>query len=207
MLHQSLHIIDSFYRYPDRVRQRALQMQYFKPEELVGLRTQAYQPRGIRQRIETKFKIKIKYWEEDLNAIEASNGVFFRSLAKGAHAERVGIHYDDPPHWMMLLIYLTPNASVDAGTSLWRHRRTGLIARPTQRDARARGTTVKELEAILDRDGWNKRRWVEIDRIGNMFNRAVMFPGGFFHSATRHFGNNMRNGRLYQAFHFPATFI
>lgn len=174
-----------------------------EPEELVGMRTQAYQPTGIKNLIEATFKIRIKYWEKDLTAIEACNGVFFSSVSRGPNAETVGVHYDDPPNWLMLLIYLTPNAPYDAGTSLWEHRETGLIRKPTKRDAKRLGISVKRLEAMLERDSWKPRRWIEIDRIGNVYNRAVCFPNGFLHSATRHFGSNPQNGRMYQSFHFP----
>ena len=27
---------------------------------------------------------------------------------------------------------------------------------------------------------------------------------GFYHSATRHFGSSLRDGRIYQSFHFPV---
>jgi uncharacterized protein DUF6445 len=206
MVRQFIHVVDGFYRYPDRVRRRALEMSYAEPEGLVGIRSEAYQPRGIQALIERKFKIKIKYWEEDLSAIEACNGVFLRSFAKGSQAETVGVHYDDPAPWMMLLIYLTPNAPYDAGTSLWQHRKTGLLAKPTKTDALALKTTVEHLEAQLENDSWKRKCWIEIDRIGNKYNRAVMFPGGFLHSASRHFGSNPQNGRLYQSFHFPIHF-
>ncbi len=203
MLNRFLQVVDRFYRDPDRIRERALEMPYSEPEDLVGLRTPAYQPRGIRALIERKFRIQIKYWEEDLTAIEACNGVFLSTFAKGPRAERVGVHFDDPPSWMMLLIYLTPDAPYSAGTSLWQHRQTGLIAKPTKRNAEKLGIGVWELEELLDDDSWKRKCWIEIDRVGNVYNRAVMFPGGFLHSATRHFGNNRHNGRLYQSFHFP----
>jgi hypothetical protein len=103
----------------------------------------------------------------------------------------------------MLLIYLTPNAPYDAGTILWQHRKTGLIASPTRKDAERLGISVEELDEILTKDGKNRSRWKEIDRLGNVYNRAVMFPSGLLHSAAKHFGSNRFNGRLYQSFHFP----
>jgi hypothetical protein len=199
-----LTVIDDFYTDPLAVRKRALAMPYSHPETVIGWRTRAYQPRGIKERIENKFAVRIPYWEEDLDAIEACNGVFFQSYDRGEHAETVGIHYDDPPRWVMFLIYLTPDAPFDSGTSLWQHRKTGLIAKPTQRDADRLGTTVDDLLATLHRDARTRGRWTEIDRVGNVFNRAVMFPGGFLHSATRHFGSSLRDGRIYQSFHFPV---
>ena len=201
-----IRVADDFYDDPLAVRKRALEMTYTEPEGLVGWRTKAYQPRGMKERIEKRFGVEIPYWEEDKNAIEACNGVFFLSYSKGSYGERVGIHYDDPPQWVMFLIYLTPNAPYDTGTSLWQHRKTGLVHKPTKRDAGRLGTTVGKLEATLLRDSKVRNRWIEIDRVGNVFNRAVMFPGGFMHSASRHFGSGFENGRIYQSFHFPVRF-
>jgi hypothetical protein len=196
--------VDGFYTDPDGIRSRALAMSYSHPEHVTGWRTRCYQPRGIKERIERMFSVRIPHWEDDLDAIEACNGVFFQSYDRGGHAETVGIHYDEPLRWVMFLVYLTPGAPYDAGTSLWQHRKTGLTAKPTKRDAERLGTTVDELERILERDCRTRSRWIEIDRVGNVFNRAVMFPGGFYHSATRHFGSSLRDGRIYQSFHFPV---
>jgi hypothetical protein len=202
-----IRVADNFYPNPEAVRKRALSMSYTEPEGLVGWRTKGYQPRGIRQRIETRFSLRIPYWEEDVNAIEACNGVFFTSYANGDRGERVGIHYDDPLVWVMFLIYLTPNAPYDAGTSLWQHKGTGLMKPPSPGDARRLGSTVDKLLAILERDSRTRSRWTEIDRVGNVFNRAVMFPGGFYHSASRHFGSGLGDGRIYQSFHFPVRLL
>jgi Family of unknown function (DUF6445) len=199
-------VIDDFYPDPDQIRRRALKMTYTEPEDFTGWRTRAYQPRGIRQRIEKRFRLRIKYWEEDLDAIECCNGVFFSSFSTGGHAERVGVHYDVPPTWVMFLIYLTPHAPFDAGTSLWQHRATGLVARPTRKDSERLEIPLKKLGEILERDLHDRRRWREIDRVGNVYNRAVMFPGGFLHSATMHFGSSLKTGRIYQSFHFPVDF-
>ena len=178
-------------------------MSYTEPENFVGWRTQAYQPKGIRSLIEKKLRVSIRFWEEDLTAIEVCNGVFFSAFSKGKYAETVGVHFDEPPSWMMFLVYLSPDAPYDTGTSFWQHRETGLIAKPTGRDAEVLGTSLEELEAKLGKDSQTPSRWIEIDRVGNVYNRAVMFPGGLLHSATKHFGRNRHNGRLYQAFHFP----
>jgi hypothetical protein len=196
--------VDDFYADPDAVRRRALEMPYSHPERVVGWRTRCYQPRGIKERIERKFAVRIPYWDDDLDAIEGCNGVFFQSYNRGHHAETVGIHYDEPLRWVMFLIYMTPGAPFDAGTSLWQHRKTGLAAKPSKGDAERLRTTVDDLLAVLERDSRTPRRWIEIDRVGNVFNRAVMFPGGFYHSATRHFGSGFRDGRIYQSFHFPV---
>jgi hypothetical protein len=205
MTRRFIQVIDDFYPQPDKVRQKALGMSYTEPENLVGWRTQAYQPRGVKEMIEKKFRLHIKYWEDDLTAIESCNGVFFSAFSKGKHAETVGIHYDTPASWIMLLIYLTPGAPYDTGTSLWQHRKTGLIAKPTQKDAERLGISVAKLNEMLEKDNQSRRHWKEIDRVGNVYNRAVIFPSRLLHSATKHFGSSRFNGRLYQSFHFPMS--
>jgi len=203
MTKRFIQVVDDFYPNPDKLRQKALEMSYTEPPNLVGWRTQAYQPKGIKELIEKKFRLHIKYWEEDLAAIEFCNGVFFSAFSKGNHAETAGVHYDTPASWIMLLIYLTPNAPFDAGTSLWQHKKTGLTEMPTGKDAQRLGMDLEELRLLPENDGHSRRRWREIDRVGNVYNRAVIFPCGLFHSATSHFGSNRLNGRLYQSFHFP----
>jgi uncharacterized protein DUF6445 len=198
---RSVQIADRFYTNPDKIRQKALAMEYSEPEEVTGWRTQVWQPRAIKKLIEKKFRVQIDYWD-DSRSIEGGNGVFFTAFSKGERAERVKVHFDEPPDWLSLLVYLTPNAPADCGTSFWQHRETGLTAKPTWRDAVRLGLSREELRQVIERDGWNGKAWIEIDRIGNVYNRAVMFPAGLFHSATHHFGHDLSDGRLYQSFHF-----
>lgn len=200
----SVQVVDQFYANPEDIRDQALSMKYSEPEEVIGWRSHVWQPRGIKSLIQKTFRIQIDYWESDSESIQGGNGVFFTAFSKGQHAERVKVHFDEPPDWMSLIVYLSPNAPRDSGTSFWQHRETGLIAKPTKRDAARLGVKVEELKLLVERDGWRRKSWIEIDRIGNVYNRAVMFRAGLFHSATHHFGNNLSNGRLYHSFHFPT---
>jgi hypothetical protein len=197
--------VDDFYPAPDLVRARALRMGYEQPEHLVGWRTKPFHPAGIRRRIERALRARTTRWPDDPDGLDISNGSFFFGLSAGRLAERVGVHYDTPSSHVTMVVYLTPGAAPDAGTSLWQHRATGLTARPTPADARRLGTTLERLEAQLLRDSTNLRRWREIDRVGNLYNRAVFYHSGLLHSATRHFGSNLHNGRVYQTFRFGVS--
>jgi hypothetical protein len=205
MVKPFLQVVDHFYSKPERVREKALSMEYSEQFDFHSWRTRVWQPKGLRKRIESVFRIQIKYWEADVTGDDSCNGVFFSAFSRGPRAEMLKVHFDEPPDWISILVYLTPNAARDTGTSFWQHRETGLIARPTKRDALRLGLESEELEIMLDRDGWNRKCWIEIDRIGNIYNRAVMFRAGRFHSATRHFGGNLNDGRLYHSFHFQIS--
>ena len=197
-------VVHDFYSRPFDVRRVALRRKLTQCDDITGWRTRPYHPRGIRLLIERKFNATITYWNDDLDDLSFANGVFFSALASGPLAERVGVHADMPVNEMVLLVYLTPNAPLDSGTSFWRHRRTGLTSWPTERDAKRLGTTRRALGERLERDSKVLNRWEEIDRVGNVFNRALLFQGGVLHSATRHFGCTIGQGRLYQMFHFEG---
>src|SRR5450631_2602028 len=76
------------------------------------------------------------------------------------------------------------NAAFETGTSFCQHVKTGLSACPTTRDAKRLGMPLEELAEALEEDSKKPHCWREIDRIGNIYNRAIAFPAGLLHSAT-----------------------
>ena len=103
-------------------------------------------------------------------------------------------------YYITIVVYLTPGLPFEYGTSLWMHKKTGLIDPATPKDARRLKMKFSQLRDLLEKESKMREKWVEIDRIGNRFNRMVAYPSGIFHSATKHFGSNMNNGRIYQTF-------
>lgn len=202
MAQRYLHVVDNFYPNPDLIRKHAMKLRYDAGDPmLTGIRTIAFHPDGIKDHIEKIFRIKIKTWETSAGS---ANGAFFAALGKGRLAETVGVHYDEPVTWMTMLIYLTPEADFGAGTSFWQHIRTGLIARPTTKDAKRLGIPLEKLTTAIEEDSSRRKCWREIDRVGNVYNRAVAFPAGILHSATQHFGSCTSEGRIYHSFHFAV---
>ena len=197
-----LAVIDDFYPDPDEVRRSALGLAFEEPEDVTGLRTRPYHIPGVRRLIEHSFGFAITDWDDDPTQLSEANGSFFMSPSRGRHAEAVGVHYDSPIDWVTMVIYLTPDAAFEAGTSLWQHKATGLTFCPTRADVRRLGETREAVDARLERDSHSLVRWREVDRVGNRYNRAVAYPAGLLHSATRHFGAGAAGGRLYQSFHF-----
>ena len=101
------------------------------------------------------------------------------------------------------MVHLNGNRSnlpSNCGTSFWQHKATGLTSAPTASDARDLGINISKLRRRLERDAENRNRWIEIDRVGYRYNRMVAFTSGMFHSATRHFGSDLKSGRIFQTF-------
>ncbi len=128
------------------------------------------------------------------------NGVFYQGFSKGKRKEVPGVHSDEPYYDITVLIYLTPGLPYECGTSLWQHKQTGLINPATAQDARRLKMKLTDVRNQLETDSKDRSKWIEIDRVGNIFNRMVAYPSGALHSATNHFGGDLKNGRIYQTF-------
>lgn len=189
---------DNFYDDPQKVVKAAKSAVYYEPENATGMRsTTVYHEPGIKQKLEKILGIKINRWDVD-PVLE--NGVFYHGFAKGKHKEIPGIHADYPANDITVLIYLTPDLPVDCGTSLWQHKRTGVTDAITPPVAKKLGMKMSELHEELEDDFRDRSKWIEVHRAGHQFNRMVAYPSGVFHSATKHFGGNLKDGRIYQTY-------
>jgi Family of unknown function (DUF6445) len=189
---------DDFYPDPEAVRRIAQSMTYREDDEITGYMTdQVYQPPGTRRRLERILGIAITRWDEDP---DEGNGMFYGGFSGGSHKEVPGVHYDEPEDDITIVVYLTPGLPPECGTSLWQHKATGIASAPRRADARRLKTSLTKLRARLERDSTRRDRWTELDRAGYRYNRLVAYASGMFHSASRHYGANLRSGRLYQAF-------
>jgi hypothetical protein len=49
-------------------------------------------------------------------------------------------------------------------------------------------------------------KWEMVDRIGNVYNRLVLYRSDIFHSSLDYFGSDMYNGRLFQLFFLTTEY-
>lgn len=193
-----LFVKDDFYDEPEKVYRAAQEATYYEPEGYTGFRsTEVYHQPRVRSKLERLLDIRITRWDKD--PIQ-ENGVFYQAFAKGKRREVPGVHADTPYDDITVVIYLTPGLPFHCGTSLWMHKRTGLISAPTATAARRSKMKLSELWMLFEKDSLDRSKWVEIDRVGYRPNRMVAYPSGMMHSATNHHGGDINNVRLYQTF-------
>ena len=111
------------------------------------------------------------------------------------------IHADQITSWAGVC-YLTPNAPIDAGTALYRHKETGLYSAPLNDD----GSYNEDLMNKIYKDSRDYDKWDLVDKIGNKFNRLVLYRGDLFHCSMEYFGEDMLSGRLFQTFFFDTEY-
>lgn len=179
-------VIDDFLKDPIAVRQLALQQTY-KKQGSVGLRSEVKF-----QELEATFEHVLR---RQLQSVGGVSGAFEYCVA-----ENKTVFHSDEQEWAGA-IYLTPDAPVESGLTLWRHRRLQLRYPPTEADAVRLGVSRRELERQMYQGQlFDGTRWEVVDKIGNVFNRLVLWPGHHVHSASCYFGNSIENARLFHVF-------
>lgn len=175
----NLLITDDFYNNPEEVREFALRQDFSVKGNYPGFRTETFlneaTMQGIQNLIEP-FAGKVIDW-----GLQYS-GCFQLCTAQ----DRTWIHADVNNTWAGVL-YLTPDAPLSAGTALYRHRETG-------------HTT----DQSASYESYDYTKWDVVDRVGNVFNRLILYRGDLFHASVDYFGSNMADGRLIQPFFFST---
>jgi hypothetical protein len=194
-------VLDNFYGDPDAVRALALEQQYLEDQAVyTGWRsTTRLLSQGMLDRFRTWLGVGI------LHADNPHSG----SFQCGVSTNKICVHAD--PCSFAGILYLTPNAPSESGTSFFRHRATGAMHGPTEEDAVRRNTSIEALRSELFRDNIYltgdpklRERWDRVDSVGNVYNRLVLWDGMRLHAASGYFGDSLLTGRLVQVFFFSV---
>ena len=183
----TLMVIDNFYKYPESIRKYGLSLEYNETGNYPGLRSECQLEKNyfvglfgdMKDRFEGILGKKIVYFPTGYNS----------SFQYATAKDKSWIHRDKT-EWSVI-IYLTPDAPVDSGTLFYRHKDTGIEYIKSVDD-----------ETLLTGDTYKEDKWELVDKIGNKFNRCVMFRGKRTHISGNYFGNTKENGRLFQVFFF-----
>lgn len=177
-------IVDDFYSNPDSVRDFALQQEFKVQGNFPGSRTVSFLNDSVKETLQTvvwNAGGEITEW----NARDGLTGSFEIATA----ANRSWIHTDHYNTWAGVC-YLTPDAPISGGTGLFMHKKTG-------------ARMAHELESYESQD---MTKWEMVDRIGNRYNRLVLYRSDLFHTSLDYFGSDLQTGRLFQLFFFTTQF-
>ena len=95
------------------------------------------------------------------------------------------------------IVYLTPNAPPNTGTSFFRHKKYKLRNSEIFSKSDWYESDLNYKESHLD-----KTQWEVVDSIGNVYNRLVIFDAQYIHAVSEYFGEDINNSRLFQLFFF-----
>jgi len=188
LMNSKLIVADDFYEDPLDVRKFALSQDFDVRGNFPNSRTKPLSSDSAKSTIQKLIMPhggKITEWPNEYNGAFQFTTQFDRSW----------IHADNGTTWAAL-VYLTPNAPLTAGTAIFRHKETGLMEWPMDKDTQDK----------INADSQDLTKWEIVDRVGNVFNRIVLYRGYMFHQSLDYFGRDKFDGRLFQTFFFSTQF-
>jgi len=175
-------VVDNFYKNPDEVREFALKQEFIEHVNYhKGKRTdKLFKFLGLKEKFETLLGRKIKNWET-----HGTNGCFQYCIG----GDQLVYHNDFQTY--AGLIYLTPDAPPQSGTTFYRSKYTKKMK-----------VDNGESNIVFQNGFLDSTQFEVVDVIGNVYNRLVLFDAQFIHAASCYFGHTASNGRLFQLFFF-----
>jgi hypothetical protein len=191
-------VIDNFYENPYEIREHVLKQDFQVRGNYPGQRTSSYANEGLKEIIQkyvepfagkiTDFPIPIN---DGINR-EIYNGSFQYTTSR----DRSWVHHDGFNNWAGVL-YLTPNAPLSSGTGFY----SFTDGASCEKDMNILGN-----KSNTDTYSQDMTKWNLIDRVGNVFNRLILFDSKRFHMSMDYFGDSKENGRLFQVFFFSTEY-
>jgi hypothetical protein len=174
-------VVDNFYADPMAVRNFALKQEFVEEKDYYkGCRTkhQYFLP-GTKEAFEKIMGIQIREWES-----HGMCGKFQYCTAQDSL-----VYHHDGQTWAAM-IYLTPDAPYDCGTSLFASKNG------------ARKSSDANIRTAFDGGFYDSTKFDLIDSIGNVFNRLFIFDAQNIHAASKYFGQTLEDSRLFHIFFF-----
>jgi len=183
---QRVWVVDNFYENPNEIRDFALNQNYFDDDGYKGIRTRKqFFVEGTKEGFETVMGKKITKW----------GGYVMNGRFQSIWAGLPQVVHCDGQMWAGM-IYLTPNAPFSAGTKIVANKKTK-IYHGSQSDNVL--DYFPNQETFLD-----ETLFEDVDVLGNVYNRLVIFDAKSIHVAGDYFGWDIPSGRLWHMFFFDT---
>jgi hypothetical protein len=182
-------VVDNFYEDPLAIRNFALTLDYHLSDYHRGRRTEhQYEIPGTKERFEEIIGKKVTRWME-------THGMCGRF--QHCTCEDALVYHGDAQKWAGA-IYLTPDAPYSCGTSLLSHKKTNI-----------RHCYHPDIDSVWKDTAptgnfCDGSKWEPIDIIANVFNRLVIWDAHCPHAASKYFGFDKFDSRLFHMFFFDA---
>ena len=187
-------VVDNFYQDPHAIRDLALNQPFFPGEGAVGSRTRKqFLFEGLKESFEEVLQEKIQdHTPEGTGWYDVGINGRFQSCPAGTPS----VFHCDSQKWAAV-IYLTPDAPPEGGTSFYRHKATK-VHHNSQID-----WSLKDEDNVFNQKTFlDPSPYEQVDTVGNIFNRLVIFDGGLIHSGINYFGWDLHTSRLFHIFFF-----
>lgn len=204
-------VVDNFYNNAQGTRDYILTQEFSVKGNFPGQRTISYANEHLRDIIQgyvapfggkiTEFPMPSSSKTEnkkDSNKKDSNKkddkAIYNGSFQYTTSRERSWIHSDGWNNWAGV-VYLTPDAPLSAGTAFYRFKN----GEYSEEDAKLLNT-----KDDTDKFSQDLTKWEQVDKVGNVFNRLILFNSKRFHMSMDYFGDTKENSRLFQVFFFST---
>lgn len=187
-------IVDNFFKDPYSVRNFALSQEFLRSEITAWPGKRSRMLLDVDQDFYNLFVEKVLnlFFNLPRDFVKCNFDMFFQSIP-GKYEE--GWAHIDFGTTFTGVVYLTPDAPLDAGTSLYVEK----IYDP-HRDQAIKAKFYSDVDVDINEyriaREKNNNGFIKTTDISNLFNRLVIFPGNVFHRENKFFGETLDNSRL-----------
>ena len=190
-------IIDNFYNNAMETRNFVLTQEFKVRGNYPGQRTRSFANNELKDIIQDyilPFGGKITEFPMPDETNKLDNNIYNGAFQYTTSRDRSWIHVDGFNNWAGVL-YMTPDAPLSSGTGFYKYK-----------DGTTYETDMKIMnnKTEIDNSSQDLTRWEQVDKVGNIFNRLILFNAKRFHMSLDYFGNMKENGRLFQVFFFST---
>lgn len=194
-------VLENFYENPDQIRTFALNQKYKSCAQLKdidyvfpGTRTKDLSiiNKPLFEKVSNKIISLFHNSEHDYMRWKITTS--FQSVTEEFES---GVIHQDQNTVFAAVLYLTPNAPLDTGTSLFvpnknfdEQKYNNLLVENDKR--------FHQGDIVMD-TGYHKM-FDEVVRVNNVYNTLILYEGRHFHAANKFFGQTLKDSRLAQVF-------
>ena len=186
-------IVDNFFKNPNKVRNFALHQEFKRDEKsnYPGLRTDCLsviEPSLHNEFLKKFFSIYYDFQFEEVDwIVEAKFQKTDNSFDTG------WIHYDGDSYSnnkVAGIIYLSPNAPLQSGTSIYKEKNNVLIPSINAQAKYSHYYSNGNSEELKNLKEQEKEQFDETINVSNVYNRLISFEAGEYHAAQNYFGQD-----------------
>lgn len=189
-------VIDNFYKDPNSIRKRALDLEFLSEENhgAVGHRCEKGKllSNEAKDYFEKILGKKIKLGNNIGEWSYSTNGCF-----QWCNKDTRIVYHSDSQEYAGI-VFLTPDAPVKCGTSIFRHKKYKI------KDNSIWSKSDWSDGNIMNDPHLDGNLWEEVDRVGNIYNRLLLFKSHNVHAVSEYFGKTIEDSRLFQLFFFDV---
>lgn len=194
-------VVENFYENPDAIRKFALAQEYKYLQEQTdynyvypGCRTKGLHilDNVLYENICKKLVSVFHNTEHDYMRWAITTNFQSVSARYGS-----GVIHSDHNTIFAAVLFLSPNAPLNAGTSLYKKNKT-FDDNKYQRALEENDEKFRTGEIIMNTDYHSM--FDEIVRVNNVYNTLIIYEGDIFHAANQFFGKTLQDSRLTQVF-------